>query len=142
MFRGGYNVGSNGGVWFPPPRYQEFLEAATEPLLPQPPPPQYQDFLYEAALEVAHFPQPLQHNHDVTNVGSPPSYLESIPLEMQLEMVSDILIELFGIGGLDMFGTGPVILFGNLVDNLKASLSLPLDPNHLGVEMVQEFLDE
>ena len=61
---------------------------------------------------------------------------------MQLEVVSDILIELLGVDGLDMFSTGPVIFFGNLVDALKASLSTPLDSNHLSIAMVQEFLDE
>ena len=137
MFGGGHNVGSNGGgVWFSPPSYQGFVDEAAAP------PPQYQDFVYEAALEFAPFSLPPQYNHDVVNVGNPPSYLESIPLEMQFEMVSDILIDLFGAGGLEISGGGPVILFGNLIDDLKASPSTPLDPNHLGIAMVQEFLDE
>ncbi len=135
-----YNVGSNGGVWFPPPRYQDFMN--DEVFMPLTPPPQYQDFLYEEAT-IALLPLvPPQYHQDVASTGDLPSYLESVPLEMQLEIVSNILTDIFGADSLGIFSGGPVILFGNLTDELRASLCVTLDPSHLGMVMVQEFLDE
>ena len=98
--------------------------------------------MYEVGVAFMPPPPPLQDTQAVVSICDPPSYLESVSTEMQLVVISNILTDLFGADGLEMFSNDPVILFSNLTDKLRASLCTPLDPSHPGMVMVQEFLDE